>query len=587
MKHAVLICLLFLAYGVSPLRAGSVVTITDGLALTGKLTLTPTSVNVDAGSSPTEIHLADILEANFGDAPFQFDYFYSAADGGTQLPPTWKRQDIGPVSHPGFVTVDNGLFTLNGAGVSSIPNAPKVADTLFFAGRQWTGNGQWTAWVKKIDDANPLTVAGLMLRNTLNANSVIFSIGATGQGDSGFDFRTETGKMAQETPLSLIPPVWLRLTRYGTSVAASTSSDGKEWDLVALNNLETAASPWVGLFADSNKNKMSGTAILSHVSFTPAPSSAQIFPPGVLLRSGSFLAGAFDHLALKASSPDDDGSFRRNGKIVSIPRSKIAAVTMLPTARSLVTNPNLRIGLLMKNGDFMDENLDSINQESVRVDSLLLGITNYDQSAVRVCVLHPLEPQPANYEVRLTDGSIMEADTLTVGNGQVAIGDVSGLIMITDLDEIAQIRAGSAFVQPLAELDWKATPPPAAPANHAPPVVKKPDLLPPVECWEGKNEEQIMQVTVGTILEFPLTDGFRAMGLWVAVSPDSPPNSQVILRVLANGSEVARTQPFKAGDPPRFMELTLQRPKTVTVIPDSIFPGVKVLLIDPVGLRDK
>ena len=96
-----------------------------------------------------------------------------------------------------------------------------------------------------------------------------------------------------------------------------------------------------------------------------------------------------------------------------------------------------------------------------------------------------------------------------------------------------------------------------------------------------------MEATTGTILEFPLPGKFRALGVRVTLSPDSPPNSTVTIRVLADGREVARTPPFKAGDQPRFMEVTVQDPKTVAFEAESIFPGIRVLFIDPVALRDK
>ena len=95
-----------------------------------------------------------------------------------------------------------------------------------------------------------------------------------------------------------------------------------------------------------------------------------------------------------------------------------------------------------------------------------------------------------------------------------------------------------------------------------------------------------MATTVGTAIDFPLPGKFRAMGVKIALSPDSPPNSQVTIRVLADGREIGHSPPFKAGDQPRFMELTLQDPKTLTLVADSIFAGTKVLLIDPVAIKD-
>ena len=229
MKHVVLICVLFLGCGVSTLQAGSVVTLADSPEVTGKLTLTPASIRVETSFAPAEIKLEDILEADFGETPFQLDCFFGGGVGGNQPLAGWREQDIGAVDTPGSVANDGGIFTLTGGGASVKPKAPRtdprVADTLFFAGQLWTGDGQWTARVKEIDAKTPETTAGLMLRDTLDAGSVMFSLGAMTDGNGGFAFRTQAGQPLQRTPISMDLPIWLRLTRYGAGVFAAISSD--------------------------------------------------------------------------------------------------------------------------------------------------------------------------------------------------------------------------------------------------------------------------------------------------------------------------------------------------------------------------
>jgi len=411
-------------------------------------------------------------------------------------------------------------------------------------------------------------------------------------------------------------PIWFRLTRYGAGLFAAISSDGNEWTHIAEYNPKILTSPWIGLFAEGYKNKVLGNVAFDQVAFTPAPSSAQILPPGVLLQSGSFLAGVVARITFDPASPDADGIFRRNGKPVAIPPSKIAAVTMLPTTRSQIAEMSSHVGLLMKNSDVMDGDFDVIDENNVRIGSVLLGITTYSRSDIRACLLQPVHAQPANYEIRLKDGSIVYANSLNFNKGDIAITEVSGVTVTVSPEEIAQFRAGSSQVQTLAELNWKATPPPAAPAaapaptaasatNAAPAITVAPvtnvipaanggpvanpdsDQPPLVQTWEGPNQEQIMETPTGTILEFPLNGKFHAIGVWIALSPDSPPNSNITIRVLADGKEIARTPAFRAGDQPRFMEATLQDPKTVALEADSFFAGTKALFIDPVAIRDK
>jgi len=95
-----------------------------------------------------------------------------------------------------------------------------------------------------------------------------------------------------------------------------------------------------------------------------------------------------------------------------------------------------------------------------------------------------------------------------------------------------------------------------------------------------------MAVPAGAMIDFSLTGNFRALALRVALSPDSPPNAQMVVRILADGRQLALSPPFKAGDPPRFMEMPLSDPKTITLEPDSNIPGASMLFIDPVALRE-
>jgi len=236
-----------------------------------------------------------------------------------------------------------------------------------------------------------------------------------------------------------------------------------------------------------------------------------------------------------------------------------------------------------------------------------MGIVNYIYTnLLKACVLHPVKPQPSDYEIRLKDGSDIRASGLEVSNGQLVIHEVSGITVPADPGEVAQFRAGLTHVQTLIDLPWKATalaanpspaasaPPTAPTAPAAVPAPAQAPFLPPlqplpplptVRCWEGNNAEQIMAAEPGTVLDFPLTGKIRALALRVAVLSDTP-NAQAIVRILADGREIGRTPAFKAGDQPRFVQVTLQDPKTLTLVADSLFSDTRILYIDPVVIQE-
>ena len=586
-----------------PLHAGSVVTLSDSPELNGKLTLNPSAVHVE-GSSASDINLPDILEANFSDTPFQLDYF-SSNSSPTQLPVTWKAMTVGQLDMPSSFTYTNGVFTLN----ASDGSLASRNDTIFFVGQPWTGNGEWTARLTEVDGQNQ-SEGGLLIRESIDPKAPAAAVGSSGllPPEGWSTFRAKPGDSADIRGFSLDLPVWFRLTRNGNSIAIMTSEDGKEWGTIYQAFTQMAPDFLVGIFFSSNRGRLVGRGVMDQVSFTPRTCLAQVLPAGVLLRTGSFIAGYFDPLNFDPANPDATGNFNRNGKNVVIPRSKVSASVLSAITRSDLANAGAQGGLIMRNGDFMGGDFQAINGGSVRISSLLLGVMSYDPPAVRACTLLPLQPAPAAYEIRLTDGSCLRASGFSVNNSQLVVDEISGVTVEVAPEEIAQVRAGSALVQSLLELPWKATPPPApvappapnpAPATNAPPAVNPsppapvapaanpaPEPPPPAVCWTGPNQEQIMMAPAGTTVDFPLPGRFRALALRIALSPDTPPGAQATIRILADGREIGQTPVFKAGDQPRFVEITLQDPKTVTLVADSIFAGAKALFIDPVAIRE-
>jgi hypothetical protein len=196
---------------------------------------------------------------------------------------------------------------------------------------------------------------------------------------------------------------------------------------------------------------------------------------------------------------------------------------------------------------------------------------------------------------------MLQANDVTVSGQSISIADVSGAKIFATLDDIAQFRAGAAMVQSLAEIDWKAKAP-AAPAKATPPASPPPApgaapalapapanadaQTPIVGNWRGPDQQQVMQVPAGTTIDFPLSGKFRAVALRVMISSDSPSSAQAIVHIMADGHEVGTTPPFKAGDQPRFVQVILQDVKTLSITGESPYDNTKILLIDPVAIRN-
>jgi len=572
-----LFCTLLVLGAASLAQAGTLITLTNGTEINGKLSLTGTTIHAEAESSPPDTALPDVLESRFDDTPFTLQVIRPGAIN--QLPAPWAGQNLGDVLTPGDVAVQSGTFTLTATTTNKKTHDRE--DCLYFVGLPWLQSGFFTAHLLSIDPPARELTGGISFRDSLNPQADMSSVFVDGIGEIETQFRRDTGRSHGHERSTGNPPLWLRLERYGQTVYTSISSDGTNWDSISACNLNPFGNPLVGLLARSVSDKVTGKVTFDQLSITPLPSTAQVLPAGVLLQGGSLLAGQIAHLNLDPASPDANGEIvRRNAKHLPVSRSAIAAAVLLPIERSQVTQMASKPVVLMRNGDMMDGQVTQMSDDEIDVSSLLLGTTSYRDIEVRACFLAPLQVKAAAYEVRLRDGSILNATALTVNGDQVVISDASGLSIPVGQDEIAQIRAGSALVQKLAELDWKATAPANAPANPAP------QPAPPlVDSWLGPDQEQILETGLGTSIDFPLPGKFRALGVQIALASDSPPNATVIIHILADGHEVAKSPPFHAGDPPRFLELSFLNPAHLTLQAESASADLKVLYLDPVALR--
>jgi len=612
MKSSVLLGGLFLGWSVALVQAGSVDTISDTPGAMGKLTLNPSAVHVEGSSS--DINLPDILEADFSDAPFHLDYFTSIGDTSAVLPPGWMTQDIGHVDAPGAVAYASGTFTLTGDELDNRDGKDQT-DHCMTVGMPWTGNGQWTFRIKSVDSPKEGVVAGFMLRESLDPFAADMGIGAYSDQPTAVRFsrNEQHGTWGNNSNLDSLPE-WFRVTRRGVSMEFEMSPDGQQWSPLGQNTVKMTDTIWAGFFINAHKGKSAAKIVVDQIRFTPAPGPAPglIVPTGVLLRSGTFIAGTFNSLDFNGADPT--GNFYRNEKSPPshITASQTMAAVYHPVLRKKLSDVGTKVGTLMPDDDFLAGTFEAINGGGVRLDSILLGTLSYDRDQIAACVLNTLQPRAAEYEVRLKDGSSVIAGGLSVSNSQLVADDISGVEVTFGPDEVAQFRAGPAHLLSLLDLPWKATPPPpapapvpaatpaaaaptnapaaapAAPGATAPPPAPavNPAPLPPAECWVGNNQEQILVAASGTVIDFPLTVKSRAVALRIALSPDTPPNTLAAVRILADGVEVGRTPPFRAGDAPRFVEVTVQNPRMVTIVADSVYAGTKILLIDPVAVRE-
>lgn len=180
---------------------------------------------------------------------------------------SWPSQDIGLVKAAGSVTQASGTFTINGSG-ADIWNS---ADAFRYAFQSVTGDFSITARVINMQNTAAWAKAGVMIRNSLDANSTYAVAFMTPSNGFAFQQRTSTGGSAAglTNTTGIACPYWVRLVRSGNVFSAYYSSDGQAWTAASkTTTINMNASVYAGLEVCSVKDGTLCQAQFDNVSVT-------------------------------------------------------------------------------------------------------------------------------------------------------------------------------------------------------------------------------------------------------------------------------------------------------------------------------
>jgi uncharacterized repeat protein (TIGR03806 family) len=215
-----------------------------------------------------------------------------------QLPPPWTNSDIGVVGFTGSAGYASGVFTVKGSG----NDIWDVADGFQYVYQPMTGNGQIIARVTRLDRTDGWAKAGLMMRETLNANSRnVMMLVSDGNG-TDFQRRLATGGTSTNTsgPFGTTAPYWLKLVRNGNVFTGYDSGDGTNWVQRGSDTIAMASGTYVGLAVTSHGNGTNTTAVFSNVQ-----TGATNHPP-VLSAITNRVAQSGSLVIVNASATDPD-----------------------------------------------------------------------------------------------------------------------------------------------------------------------------------------------------------------------------------------------------------------------------------------
>ena len=185
-----------------------------------------------------------------------------------QVPAPWLNQDIGTVDVAGTASESGGTFTISASGA----DIWSTSDEFHFVHQSWTGDLQLTARVATIGNTNVWAKAGVMIRESLDANSA-FAMTIISEGNGRrFQSRVATGNTVNNSGRnSAVAPEWVRLVRLGNEFQAFGSEDGNNWTLLGEQTINIDATVEVGLCLTAHDDGEVNTSTFDNITLEEPP----------------------------------------------------------------------------------------------------------------------------------------------------------------------------------------------------------------------------------------------------------------------------------------------------------------------------
>ncbi len=187
----------------------------------------------------------------------------------------WQQTAIGSPRIEGDAIFDNGTFTLS----SACRDIHGQSDSFHYVYQAVTGNCEIIARVASMDNTNAGAKAGVMIRDTLNADSRHFSTFVTPSQGILFSRRLNTGGFSTtDAATSLTTPCWVKIKRVGSLFTSSYSQDGVTWIGLGTQGFSLSSILYIGLAVTSKNETTICSATFDNVSIpTPVARAGEDF----------------------------------------------------------------------------------------------------------------------------------------------------------------------------------------------------------------------------------------------------------------------------------------------------------------------
>jgi hypothetical protein len=219
----------------------------------------------------------------------------------SNLPSPWQTADIGAVATAGSANHSSGTFTVTASGADVFD----FADEFRFVYQPFSGNTTVTVRVGSLTNTNAWAKAGVMIRESLNANASHAAMLLTPSNGFNFQYRngTGSGSTAAGSASGAIPN-YVRITRSGNTLTGFSSTNGTSWTQIGTVTITMPSSVYVGFFATSHNDGTLTTATFTNVAVTGGANN----PPTANAGADKSLAAGTTSTTLPGSGSDPEGS---------------------------------------------------------------------------------------------------------------------------------------------------------------------------------------------------------------------------------------------------------------------------------------
>ena len=203
---------------------------------------------------------------------------------GVNLPYPWISQNVGAVAVLGSTTYSNVLFSVSGSGA----DIWGTSDAFRFVYGPVNGNCTIIARVTSVQNIDPWSKAGVMIRESLNANAANAYIAVTPSNGVTWQARSSTGgTTVNNNTTGLTVPYWIKLVRSGNTFTGYRSTDGTNWTQQGAATLSMASTAYIGLALTSHNNSTLCAATFDNVTAPGWLISQALVPAGLSATSVS------------------------------------------------------------------------------------------------------------------------------------------------------------------------------------------------------------------------------------------------------------------------------------------------------------